>query len=109
MGRILIPYVDVRKAILLPILLLLSYLAAELRGRIRRDACWRDVCAHGRVLDVPQGHYKGPWHPNRGVVYSYDPEGRKHADNYRRHVCATREAFYGGCDVCLIWTAPLSQ
>ena len=53
-----------------------------LRGwRIRRDGCCRDVCAHCRVLDVPQGHYKGPRHANRGVVYSYDPERRIHADN----------------------------
>jgi hypothetical protein len=35
------------------------------------------------------GHHKGPRHANRGVV-SYDPKGHIHADNYRRHVCATR-------------------
>jgi hypothetical protein len=39
------------------------------------------VRAHCRVLDVPQGHYKGPRHANRGMVYSYDPKGRIHADN----------------------------
>jgi len=62
-----------------------------LRGwRIRRDACCRDVCAHCRVLGVPQGYYKGPRHANRGVVYSDDPRGRIHADNHHRHVCATR-------------------
>ncbi len=37
--------------------------------------------ARFRVLDVPQGHYKGPRHANRGVVYSYGTKGRTHADN----------------------------
>ena len=62
-----------------------------MRGwRIRRDAFCRDVCAHCRILDVPQGRYKGPRHANRGVVYPCGPNGRIHADNYRRHVCASR-------------------
>lgn len=57
------------------------------RGRrIRRDACCRDVSARCRVLNVPQRHYKGPRHANRGVVHSCDPEGRIPADNYRRQV-----------------------
>jgi hypothetical protein len=46
-------------------------MTARFRGwRIRRDACCHDVCAHCRVLDVPQGHYRGPRHANRGVVHS---------------------------------------
>ncbi len=48
------------------------------------------ICAPGRVPDVPQRHHRGPRHANCGVVYSYDPEGRIHADNYRRHVSGTR-------------------
>jgi len=53
------------------------------------SALWAKLCAHCRAVDVPQRHYKGPRHANRGVLYSYDREGRIHADNYRRHVCAT--------------------
>ena len=55
-----------------------------------------DICAHCRVPDVPQGHYKGPRHANRGVAYSGGSERRIHADNYRRHVCATRDAINSG-------------
>jgi len=69
-----------------------AILAGPPGWRIRRDACFRDVCAHCRLLYVPQGYFKGPRHANRGVLYSDDPEGRIHADNFPRHVRATRVA-----------------
>jgi len=32
-----------------------------------------------------------PRHANRGMAAPDDPKGRTHADNYCRHVCATRD------------------